>query len=256
LRPPHLAGIAAGDADDVPWWEVLADAWLDAGPVQQERLQSATAGRPVALHCVGLDVGGCDPLDLDYVARVAALAERLDAVVVSDHLCFTGVGGRHTADLLPLPRTWEAVDHTAPRARELADRLGRPFALENPTTYLSWTDDELGASQFLSEIAARADVGILLDVNNLVVDAANHGEAAAVEVDRDRIVYVHVAGHRVDDDLVVDTHGGLVGDAALALLAEVARAQPVAGLLEWDTDLPPLPELLDERRRVEARTWT
>ena len=254
LRGPHVPRILA-DAPAIPFFELLTDNHLAAGGALRYQAEAIAAAYPVTLHGVGMSLGSIDPLDCGYVGRVRALARATGAVHVSEHLSFIGCDGYYANDLLPLPWTEEALEHVAGRIRQAQDLLGRRLLIENITAYVRYADAALSELGFLSELCHRTGCGLLIDINNAYVNAANHGEDAAAWMDTVPWALVgelHVAGHRLSDDLLIDTHDGPVSAAVLALLAGVA---PLAGhlpvLLEWDHRLPAWETLAAEAARVE-----
>ena len=256
LRGPHVPRILA-DAPAVPFFELLTDNHLAAGGALRYQAEAIAAAYPVTLHGVGMSLGSIDPLDRGYIGRVRALARATGAVHVSEHLSFIGCYGYYANDLLPLPWTEEAIEHVAGRIRQAQDLLGRRLLIENITAYVRYADAALSELGFLSELCHRTGCGLLIDINNAYVNAANHGEDAAAWMDAVPWALVgelHVAGHRLSDDLLIDTHDGPVSAAVLALLAGVA---PLAGhlpvLLEWDHRLPAWETLAAEAARVEER---
>ena len=187
------------------------------------------------------------------------MISRIEPDWVSDHLCWTGVGGHNAHDLLPLPYTEEALLHTAQRVVEVQDFLGRPIALENTSTYLSFAGSTLKEWEFLAELAERADCGILLDVNNIYVSAANHGFDAAeylAGIPRDRVWQIHLAGHTDHGSHLLDTHSRPVCDPVWSLYRQaLLRFGRVASLVEWDEDVPEweVLEAESQRARRECR---
>jgi hypothetical protein len=205
---------------------------------------------------VALSIGGSDPLDAGYLTRLAALVERFQPAIVSDHLCWGSHGGRYVHDLLPLPYTEEALKHIVARVEQVQERLGRQILLENVSSYLTFKDSTMTEWEFLGEIARRADCGILFDVNNIYVSGRNHGfdprdYIAGIPVDR--VGQIHLAGHRDEGAYLFDTHDRKVCADVWQLYAEtLERFGRVSTLIEWDEDIPPLETLLNESDR--ART--
>jgi uncharacterized protein (UPF0276 family) len=255
LRGPHVPTLLATEPE-VAWFELVTDNHLaPRGPL---RFQADVIAEryPVALHGVGLNLGGVDPLDRDYVDRVAALAQRLGAVHVSEHLCFTANAGRHLHELLPLPFTEECLNHLAPRIEQVQDTLGAPLLVENISTYLEFRENTMHELEFLAALVAETGCQLLLDVNNLVVNGANHGRAPTEGFDTlpwEAVAEIHVAGHEARGELLLDTHSRPVPDAVLAVLAEALRHEPhIPVLVEWDRELPDVDMLLAEAVRAEA----
>jgi uncharacterized protein (UPF0276 family) len=241
----------------MPWFEVLTDNYLQTQGRPLLVLDSIAARYPVALHGVGLSIGSTDPLDEGYVREVAALRDRVGARWVSDHLCWTGVQGRNSHDLLPMPLTDAALDHVAERVLRVQELLGQPLVLENPSTYVGFRADTWHEADFLAALCARTGCGLLVDVNNVWVSSRNHGWSALDYLDRipaDRVVQVHVAGHTDLGTHCVDTHIGPVVEPVWGLLQEAWRRGVRASvLLEWDAEIPPFAEVAAEARR--AGVW-
>jgi hypothetical protein len=255
LRAAHFAALLE-ERPDVPFFEILAENHIQPGDPSRPVLEALRARAPVTLHSVGMSLGGVDPLDLPHLAKLRALADFLEPALVSDHLAWTSVDGRHLHDLLPVPLLEEAVTHVADRVARAQDALGRRIALENASGYVRFAESELAEWEFLGEVAARADCLILLDVNNVFVSAANLGFSAEAYVDalpRERVAQLHIAGHEVSDELLLDTHGAPVADPVFALFERaVARFGALPAVLERDRAIPPLGALLDEARKADA----
>jgi uncharacterized protein (UPF0276 family) len=238
------------------WVEVTPENLIGWGGRAERALAACAARWPVVPHGVSLDVGGLDPFEPSYLDGLRALCDRLDAPHVSDHLCYSRVEGVWLHDLLPLPFTREAAQHAAARIVEARARIGRPFLLENPSYYAIPPGAEMPEAAFLREVALAADCGLLLDVNNVHVNATNHGydpRAFLAALPLDRVGYVHLAGHLVREDVVIDTHGAPVADAVWDLYAWLLeRTGPVSTLIEWDQEIPSLDAVLDQADRARA----
>jgi len=260
LRVDHYDAILASQPA-IDWFEVLSENYLVPGGRPLHYLMRFRERYPLAMHGVSLSIGSTAPLDREYLRQLKALAERVQPAWISDHLCWTGVAGRNTHDLLPLPYTEEALTHVAGRVRTVQDFLGRRILLENVSSYVTFRDSQLTEWQFLTEIATRADCLILLDVNNIHVSAVNHEfdpleylQAIPVE----RVQQIHLAGHENHGNYLVDTHDSNVSDPVWQLYAAaVRRFGAVATMIERDDHIPPLEELcaeLDTARALCART--
>jgi len=243
LRTTHYRDILQGKPA-VDWFEVLSENYMQTRGRPLAILDQVAERYPVVLHGVSMSIGSTDPLDRAYLTELKALRDRVGARWVSDHLCWTGVHGRNTHDLLPVPLTEEALRHTARRVQEVQDFLGAPLVMENVSSYASFATSTMTEWEFIAALAREADCGLLLDVNNVYVSARNHGfdpEDYLRALPMDRVVQFHVAGHTDLGTHVIDTHIGPVPDPVWALL-QTARAlgadAPV--LLEWDADIPPL----------------
>jgi uncharacterized protein len=258
LRDPHFDHLMRSDPAHwgVDWFEVLTENFLDHRGYAAEVLERVAAHRPVVMHGVSLSIGGTDPLDSAYLDKLAALAEQVRPVWISDHLCWTGAAGRNSHDLLPMPLTEASLAHVADRVRAVQDRLGRQLILENPSTYLRFADAEMPEWEYISRLAERADCALLLDINNVHVSATNHGFDAATYIEalaHERIAYLHLAGPRDCGTHLLDTHDSPVLEPVWALYALAQRSTGgVATLLEWDSSIPPWPDLLAELDKAKA----
>lgn len=234
----------------VEWLEIISENYMVPGGLPLVWLDRFRERFPLAMHGVSLSIGGTDPLDEGYLARLGALARRIEPVWISDHLCWTGVQGVNLHDLMPLPYTEEALEHVVARVRQVQDRLGRRILLENVSSYIRFADAQMEEWEFLAEVARRADCLILLDINNVYVSASNHGfdpmrylEGVPVE----RVQQFHLAGHEQGEALIVDTHDDAVPPPVWALYeAAVRRFGAVSTMIERDDHIPPLDELVAE----------
>ena len=259
LRPKHYEAILA-DRPGVDWFEALTENYLVPGGKPLHYLTRIRENYPVVLHGVSLSIGGKAPLDHDYLAQLKALAERIEPVWISDHLCWTGTAGQNLHDLLPLPYTEEALAHVVERVRIVQDVLGRQILLENVSSYVTFRDSQLTEWEFLRRVAEEADCLILLDVNNVYVSSVNH-EFDPLEYLRaipvDRVRQIHLAGHHNHGDYLIDTHDQPVTPQVWALYAAaVQRFGLVPAMIERDANIPPLEHLLAEldvaRRTAES----
>jgi len=253
LRAPHYEALAER-RPALSFVEVHSENhFADGGPALAwlERFRAQYA---LSLHGVGLSLGSAGPADRDHLARLARLVERIEPALVSEHLCWTRAGMRHLGELLPLPFTDEALGHVCDRVGEVQDFLGRRLLLENVSAYVRFAASCIPEGEFLAEVARRTGCGLLLDVNNLYVNAVNHGEDAAAflaALDPASVGEIHLAGHEATDDGLVDTHGSRVAEPVWRLYAEaLSRTGPVPTLVEWDNDLPALDVLLAEAARA------
>jgi uncharacterized protein (UPF0276 family) len=252
LRAPHHGWVLQhlDGGLGVDWLEVISENHLDSGGFPREVLDRVAERYPVVLHGVSMSVGSVDPLDFDYLRRLRQLADDVHAAWVSDHICWTGVAGTNTHDLLPVPFTEEALAHMAGRVRKAQDVLERPLVLENPSSYVSFAAATMPEQEFVARLAEEADCALLLDVNNVYVSAVNHDTdpcdyLAALPLDR--VVQIHLAGHTDAGTHLVDTHDSPVAPEVWDLYAAVlSQTGPVSTLLEWDDRLPSFPELVLE----------
>lgn len=257
LRPPHYERVLL-ERPRIDWLEVITENFLVRGGNAKRILAMARERYPLALHGVSLSIGSAEPLDRDYVDRLAALVREVEPAFVSDHLSWTTRGGRTAHDLWPIPYTEEALDIVVDKTLRVQDRLGRRILLENPSSYVTFAESTMPEATFLAAVAQRADCGILLDVNNLHVSATNHGFDARdyiASLPAERIGYVHLAGHDDTGALLLDTHDREVASEVWDLLREViARIGTRPVLIERDAGLPPLEELVAEADRARAAT--
>ena len=246
---------------DVPgrrcdWLEAISENYMgQSGPavVQLSRLRR---DYPIVLHGVGLGIGNSDPLSDTYLNDLTALIARVEPIWVSDHLVWTAHDGVQSHELLPLPYTEECLAHVVRRVGEVQERLGRQLVLENASTYAQFAGNCMPEWAFLAAVANAADCGLLLDLNNVYVNATNHGFDPYTYVDAlpwHRVVQIHLAGHANMGTHLLDTHGAPVAAAVWDLYRHVvARYRPVATLIEWDEDIPPLERVLKEMHRAQA----
>jgi uncharacterized protein (UPF0276 family) len=260
LRKEHHDRVLA-ERPDVPFFEVISENFMVPGGRPAHVLDRVRSDYPVALHGVSMNLGSADALDARYLARLRALVDRVEPAVVSDHLCWTSLAGLNSHDLLPLPFTEEAVRHVSAKIRQAQDVLGRRLLVENVSSYVSYRASEMTEADFLTAVVREADCHLLLDVNNLWVNAKNHGfdaSEALRAIPVDRVRQFHLAGHEDHGDVAIDTHDRPVRDEVWALYRQAVRrfgAQPT--LLEWDANIPDFDVLLEETRlaSVIQRSW-
>lgn len=241
LRNAHFDHILA-ERPAVDWFEAISENFMDSGGRPRAVLREIAQHYPLVLHGVSLSIGSTDPIDRDYVRRLRCLADEIDARWVSDHLCWTGVLGVNSHDLLPLPLNEAVLNHVAARVQAVQELLGRSLVLENPSTYLRFRDSDISEPDFLRALCAATGCRLLLDVNNVHVSCYNAGTDAQAYLDAfpfERVVQLHLAGHQHCGTHIVDTHDQPVSDAVWALFADAfRRSGGAATLLEWDGDLP------------------
>jgi uncharacterized protein (UPF0276 family) len=253
LRTPHYPTVV-DDKPAVDWFEVISENFMVAGGNPRRVLRAVREHYPVVLHGVSLSIGSVDPLDARYLEELTKLAHEVEPAWVSDHLCWTRVGGHQSHDLLPLPYTEEALAHVAERILRVQDKLKRQILIENVSSYVSFTQSTMTEWEFLAALVERADCGLLLDVNNIFVSAFNHGFDARDFIDGipvGRVGQVHLAGHSDCGTHLLDTHDHVVCDGVWQLYRRVLeRFGRVTTLVEWDDLIPPFAELQAESKKA------
>jgi uncharacterized protein (UPF0276 family) len=248
LRVPHYDDVLA-TKQPLDFVEVISENFMVDGGRPLHMLEQVRASYPLALHGVSMNIGAVDGLDMDYLKQLRRLADRFDPLWVSDHVCWTAVDGIQAHDLLPLPYSDEALDVVSRNVCVAQDVLGRPLVLENPSTYLEFPGS-MTEAEFLAALCARTGCYLLLDVNNIVVSATNHGRSIDEWLDHiplDRVRQIHLAGHSQGRDLLVDTHDAPVPTSVWDLYQRfISRLGPVATMIERDDHIPPFAELLAE----------
>ena len=255
LRTVHYAHILERKPE-IDFFEILSENYMDTGGRPVWVLDQVAGRHPIVMHGVSLNIGSADPLDRDHLGKLKALAERTRARWISDHLCWTGVAGRNTHDLLPMPLNEEALRHVAGRVRQVSDFLERPLMLENASTYAEFTASSMPEWEFFARLMEEADCGMLLDVNNVYVSAFNHGfdpEAYIDAIDPSRVTQYHLAGHTNKGTHIIDTHNDrVIGRVWELYQRSVQRTGNVSTLLEWDADIPSFDEVHAEALKAAA----
>jgi uncharacterized protein (UPF0276 family) len=254
LRSRHYQDILQGTS--IPWFEALTENYFGDGGLPLHFLERIRNDYPITLHGVGMSLGSTDPLDFDYLAKLKALIARFEPAFVSDHLAWISAGQRYVHDLLPLPCTQEALEHVAARVREVQDYLGVSLLIENPSSYMAYTDVDMSEWDFLAALIDAADCDILFDVNNAYVTSRNQGVDPMNylrALPGDRIREIHLAGYEEQNNYLFDTHGQRVHDPVWELYAAtIDRFGPIPTLIEWDTDIPEFQVLVDEANTAQA----
>jgi uncharacterized protein (UPF0276 family) len=260
LRTTHFPYILEHHPE-VDWFEIISENFMDSGGRPRYVLDQIAERYQVVMHGVSLSIGSTDPLNFEYLNKLKRLACEVKARWISDHLCWTGVAGRNTHDLLPMPLNEESLAHVCDRVRVVQEYLGRPLVLENPSTYVGFAASTMPEWEFLTRLSEATGCGLLLDVNNVYVSAVNHDYDPAEFVRgaaHDRVVQFHLAGHAHCGTHIIDTHDGEVVDPVWELYRLAHRLTGGAStLLEWDAKIPPFPvvhaEVLKARDYMAAR---
>jgi uncharacterized protein (UPF0276 family) len=257
LRTVHFQHILR-ECPPVDWFEIISENFIDSQGRPRYVLEQIAERYPVAMHGVSLSIGSTDPLNFDYLKKLKRLADAVDARWVSDHLCWTGVAGLNTHDLLPVPLNEETLAHVVGRIRTVQEFLQRPLVLENPSSYVTFASQSMSEWEFLSRMAGETECGLLLDVNNVYVSSVNH-DFDPVEfirgVPHRRVVQFHLAGHSDCGTHRIDTHDREVIDPVWQLYRLAHQLTGGAStLLEWDAHIPPFPvvhaEVLKARQHM------
>ena len=255
LRHPHYNDYLER-RPKLGWLEIISENFIDAHEGYRDFLADLRQDYQFAMHGVSLSIGSTDEIDRDYLAKIKNLADFLQPAWISDHLCFTGILGKNTHDLLPVPYTEEALKHIAGRIRVVQDYLERPILLENPSTYITFDGSTLEEHEFIAELAEEADCALLLDVNNVVVSAFNHDVDTKTYIDAipaDRVVQIHLAGHTYKEDYKIDTHDREVPDEVWDLYRYTTQKMgQKSTMVEWDEQIPAFDVVYAEVEKAKA----
>jgi uncharacterized protein (UPF0276 family) len=253
LRAEHYGEIeTSSGSEGIEWFEAITENYMDTAGRPLAVLERVRRDYPVTLHGVGLSIASAEPTDARYLARLKALVDRIEPALVTDHLCWTGLGNDKIYDLLPIPYTEETLRYVAEKVRIVQDALGRQIALENPSRYVDLAGSTLAEEDFLAALAVESDCGLLLDVNNVYVTASNLGLDASRYVDRlpaERIAQIHLAGFTDMGSYLFDTHSAPVhADVWRLYERAVRRFGSLSTMVEWDADIPSYERLAAEVR--------
>jgi uncharacterized protein (UPF0276 family) len=257
LRAPHLGAVLA-TRPAVAWFEVHAENYMGGGPALRVLLD-IRRDYPISLHGVGLSLGSAQALDALHLGRLRALVERLEPVLLSEHLAWSVADGVYFNHLLPLPYTNESLDTVVRHVADAQDALGRRLLIENPSSYLRFADSSMSEPEFLAELVRRTGCGLLCDVNNIHVTCSNFGEDPVAYLDAlpmAAVEEIHLAGHAENEAdglrILIDDHGSRVADPVWRLYERAAtRFEHAPALVEWDTNLPDLGVLLEEAAKAD-----
>ncbi len=261
LRTDHFHDVLETKPKNIDWFEIISENFMVDGGKPKYYLHAIREHYPMVMHGVSMSLGSTDPLDLDYMKRLKKLHDELQPEWLSDHLCWTGINGINTHDLLPVPYTEEALDLMVERIKQAQDYMGQQILLENPSSYISFDESAIPEWEFLSELTQRADCHILFDVNNIYVSARNHGFDPLEYIKKtpvDRVKQIHLAGHTDYGDYIIDTHDHDVPDPVWELYREaLLHFGPVSTMIERDGNIPPFEDLRGElqiARRIANET--
>jgi hypothetical protein len=240
----------------VDWFEIVSENFLDTEGRPLYFLDAVSERYPIVMHGVSLSIGSTDPIDFEHLAKLKALAKRTNAVWMGDHVCWTGVGGVNSHDLLPIPYNETTLAHLVERVRVVQDFLERPLVLENPSTYVTFTASTMPEQTFIRRLALETGCALLLDVNNIYVQARNHDLDMweyLKEVPFEHVVQVHLAGHTDHGSYCIDTHDNYVVDPVWKMYEQVTKvAGNRATMLEWDGNFPSFDEIHAEAIKAAA----
>jgi uncharacterized protein (UPF0276 family) len=257
LRPQHYAALL-DSRPPLDWLEIISENYLVPGGRPLYYLDRIRELYPMVMHGVSLSIGSTAPLDFEYLTALKALSQRVHPDWISDHLCWTGVGGLNLHDLLPLPYTAEALRHVASRISQVQDFLQQRIVIENVSSYLTYRSSEMTEWQFIAALTAEADCDLLLDVNNIYVSSINHGFDAREFLDAipaSRVRQIHLAGHGRQGELLIDTHDTAVPPAVWELYGHtLQRLGAVPTMIERDGNIPQLSELVTELQLARDAT--
>jgi uncharacterized protein (UPF0276 family) len=258
LRTPHYKEFLSG-RQNIDWLEIISENYMVPGGKPLQMLDSIRAQYPMAMHGVSMSIGSVAGPQSDYLRELSMLAKRVEPLWISDHLCWTGVHGRESHDLLPLPYTEEALSVVVRNVLRVQDALGRRILLENVSSYVEFTSSLIPEWEFVREVCERADCLLLVDINNIYVSSRNHGFDPIAYLNRlpaNRVQQLHLAGHHDQGDVIVDTHDHPVAASVWDLYRHACLLfGSVATMIERDDHIPPLCELLaelDVARRIAS----
>ncbi|MCV6623166.1 MAG: DUF692 domain-containing protein [Cellvibrionaceae bacterium] len=249
LRTDHFEEVLQNNPK-VDWFEVISENFMVAGGKPRYYLEQVRERYPIVMHGVSMSLGSTDPLDMDYLRRLKSLADEVQPAWISDHLCWSQLGGLNSHDLLPMPYTEEALKHIVANIKQAQDFLGRQMLIENVSSYISYRESAMTEWEFYSAVVEEADCLMLLDINNIYVSARNHhfdAEQYLAAINPQRVRQMHLAGHSDYGDYIIDTHDHPVVDSVWQLYAKaIQRFGPVSTMIERDDDIPVLAELIEE----------
>lgn len=261
LRSQHFQTVI-DSAPKVDWFEIISENYMVDGGKPRYFLEKIRADYPIVMHGVSMSIGSTDPINLDYLTQLKQLSEQIQPQWMSDHLCFTTVGGINSHDLLPMPYTEESLQHLTQRIHQVQEFLGREMVFENVSSYISYQHDEMQEWEFLAKLAQQSGCKFLLDINNIYVSARNHDFDPMdylVAINPEWVQQIHLAGHSDFGTHIIDTHDHPIPDPVWRLYADyISKCGPVSTMIERDDNIPELSELLSElehARTIASKVW-
>ncbi len=255
LRSQHFQEILEAPPP-VAWMETHPENYFGEGGAPLRILERIRSRYPLSFHGVGLSLGSTDPLDRTHLTKLKCVIDRYEPAFVSEHLSWSSVGGRFLNELLPLPYTEESLDHICARIDDVQTVLQRPILIENVTRYLTWYGSTIPEGAFMAEVVRRTGCGILLDLNNVYVNAVNfHLDPFEFldEIPSEAVREIHLAGFDRFGRWFIDTHGEAVSQEVWGLYQwAIHRFGPRPTLIEWDTNMPPVSVLVDQAKQADA----
>jgi len=255
LRSQHIDEVLLTQPA-VPWFELLTENHMAPGGLIPVQLEAIRSNYPVTFHCVGMSLGGTDPVDVEYLRNIKTLIERYQPSLVSDHLCFSQHGQHNYHDLLPVPYNEETLHHFQKRITQIQDILETRILVENVSSYLTYRASTMSEAEFISELLSRTDCDLLLDINNIYVNAVNHRFSASEylsKIPMQRVREIHLAGHENRDSYLLDAHNKRVSPPVWKLYEQVISKYPdIPTLIEWDNDIPSFTVLREEADAASA----
>lgn len=255
LRSQHYQYIL-DNKPGIPWVEALTENYMGEGGTPLHYLEKICQHYPLTLHGVGMSLGSTDPLNMDYLKILKKMVNRYQPLLVSDHLSWVSFKNHYAHELLPFPYNNETLKHVAERVSFVQDYLGQAILIENPSSYMSFTDNDISEWDFINELTHSTGCKLLLDINNVYVSASNIGlnaEKYIELIDKDSIEEIHLAGFEDRGTHLYDTHGSKVDLNVWALYEKLIKLKgPVASLIEWDTDIPEFSILQSEAKKAQV----
>lgn len=256
LRPAHYPHLSENPPEHIQWFEVISENFIDSFGRPRSLLRKFRQDFPIALHGVGLSVANASGLNLDYLRKLKQLVDEIEPMIVSDHLCWTGLPTHNIHDLLPIPYTQSVLETVVSNVQQIQDTLGRPMVIENVSTYLTYEQSEMSEWEFIGKVLKATGARLLLDINNVYVSAQNHGFDAhkyLEAISPDQVAQIHLAGYTDTGEFLFDTHSNPVFPPVWDLFTSyIAQAPNVPFMVEWDDDLPDFPTLDKEVAKAKS----